>query len=378
VKNHKEILMKKNILKQGFGIDISKDSFAVQYGMLTQGLSVEYGAKRTFKNTLKGIESFLAWVDLQAQTDSVSIIFVVEATGVYYENLAYILSDSDLQVSVLLPNKAKAFAASLDIKSKTDELDATMLCRMGLERNLPVWQAPDTTLREIKLLTRERGQYQKKKTKATNQLHAYRSSFEVPNIIIERLEQEIKFLMDTIGAIEEQLALLVSKQEGLQQSVDRITKVPGLGMISVLTVLAETNNFALVKNIKQLVSYAGLDVQLNQSGKSNKKSKISKKGNSHIRKALYMPALSACGCKNTALHEFYERVIEKKAAKKIGVIAVERKLLILIYSLWKSGEDFDRNRYQKQKTTSGNAELSVPLSGTSERKNKSEPEPALN
>lgn len=370
--------MTKNILKQCFGIDISKDSFAVQYGMLTQELSAEYGSKRTFKNTLKGIESFLIWVGQQEQTVSVPSIFVVEATGVYYENLAYILSSKHLQVSVLLPNKAKAFAASLDIKSKTDELDAIMLCRMGLERNLPVWQAPDATLREIKLLTRERSQYQKKKTKATNQLHAYRSGFEVPNIITERLEQEIKFLIDTIKAIEEQLSLLVLQQEELQQTVDRITKVPGLGTISVLTVLAETNNFALVKNIKQLTSYAGLDVQLNQSGKSSKKSKISKKGNSHIRKALYMPALSACRCKDTALHEFYERLIEKKPAKKVGVIAVERKLLILIYSLWKSVEEFDRNRYQDKKDTSGNAEISVPLSGTLERKNKSRPMPALN
>lgn len=373
--------MKPSILKQCFGVDMSKDSFAVQYGLLTQELTIKYGAKRTFINTIKGIEDFLVWVAQQVQNNSISNIFVVEATGVYYENLAYILSEDNLQVSVLLPNKAKAFAESLQIKSKTDELDAMMLCRMGLERKLPVWKAPDASLREIKLLTRERSQYQKKKTKATNQLHAYRSGFEVPSLIIERLEQEIKFLVETIEAIEIQLSTLLKQQKELKQAVDRIIKVPGLGVISVLTVLAETHNFALVNNIKQLVSYAGLDVQLNQSGKSNKKAKISKKGNSHIRKALYMPALSACVSKNSSLHNFYERVIEKKPCKKIGVIAAERKLLILIYSLWKSGEEFDINRHkepQDQKTTSGNAELSVPLSGTIERKNKSETELALN
>ncbi|UZR99077.1 transposase [Chondrinema litorale] len=228
---------------------------------------------------------------------------------------------------------------------------------MGLERTLPIWQAPDTTLREIKLLTRERSQYQKKKTAAINQLHAYKNGFDVPKIIIERLEQEIESLLDTIVIIEQQLSVLVEQEKDIKQTIDRITKVPGLGVISVLTVLAETNNFSLVNNIKQLVSYAGLDVQLNQSGKSSKRARISKKGhrgngNSHIRKALYMPALAACNSKNSSLHDFYEGVIEKKPCKKIGVIAVERKLLILIYSLWKSKEEFDVKRHQSQKEIS--------------------------
>ena len=246
--------------------------------MLTQELDVQYGAKRIFKNTLSDIENFIVWASKKLDDTSLPTLFVVEATGVYYENLAYILSDTNLRVSVLLPNKAKAFAVSLDTKSKTDELDAIMLCRMGLERTLPVWRAPDTTLREIKLLTRERSQYQKKKTVAMNQLHAYKSGFGIPKVIIERLEQEIEFLFGTIEIIEQQLSALVEQEKELKQTIDRITKVPGLGAISVLTVLAETNNFSLVNNIKQLVSYSGLDVQLNQSGKSSKRARISKKG----------------------------------------------------------------------------------------------------
>lgn len=47
------------------------------------------------------------------------------------------------------------------------------------------------------------------------------------------------------------------------------------------------------KNKRQLVSYAGLDIIQDQSEKLEKKTKLSKKGNSHIIKALYMPALSS-------------------------------------------------------------------------------------
>lgn len=63
--------------------------------------------------------------------------------------------------------------------------------------------------------------------------------------------------------------------------------------MSVVTVIAETNGFALIKNQRQLVSYAGYDVVENQSGKRAGKTKISKKGNSHIRRILHMPALNA-------------------------------------------------------------------------------------
>jgi transposase len=65
------------------------------------------------------------------------------------------------------------------------------------------------------------------------------------------------------------------------------------------------------------------------------KSSISKKGNTFIRKALFMPALSACWA-NPQLKAFYQRLLAKGKNKKLAIIAVARKLLLLIYTLWKS------------------------------------------
>ncbi|SEM54874.1 hypothetical protein SAMN05661044_05473, partial [Olivibacter domesticus] len=61
--------------------------------------------------------------------------------------------------------------------------------------------------------------------------------------------------------------------------------------------------------------------------------------NSFIRKALYMPALAASRY-NKDLKVFYERIIDRKPAKKIGITAVARKLLILIYILWKNDQEY--------------------------------------
>ena len=78
----------------------------------------------------------------------------------------------------------------------------------------------------------------------------------------------------------------------------------------------------------------------NQSGNKQGKTKISKRGNSFIRHALYMPSLSAARF-NPELKKFYEKLVDKKPAKKIAITAVSRKLLILTYTLWKNNTAFD-------------------------------------
>ena len=96
------------------------------------------------------------------------------------------------------------------------------------------------------------------------------------------------------------------------------------------------------ENAKQLTSYAGLDIVHNQSGLSIRKTRISKKGNRFIRQSLFMPALSACK-HNRKLKLLYDRLVLKKNVKKIGIIAVSRKLLILIYTLWKNNVQYIPN-----------------------------------
>lgn len=55
-----------------------------------------------------------------------------------------------------------------------------------------------------------------------------------------------------------------------------------------------------------------------------------------------MPALSACRI-NKRLKEIYVKLCIRKGYKKTGVIAVTRKLLILIYTLWKNNTEYNPN-----------------------------------
>ncbi|MGI4738435.1 MAG: IS110 family transposase [Janthinobacterium lividum] len=77
---------------------------------------------------------------------------------------------------MLLPNKAKHFAQSTEQKSKTDQLDARLLCRPGLERVLPAWQPLSAALRQLRALARERQSLTQQGARLDIRRHAYQYS----------------------------------------------------------------------------------------------------------------------------------------------------------------------------------------------------------
>ncbi|WP_199233847.1 transposase [Pedobacter sp. HMWF019] len=90
-------------------------------------------------------------------------------------------------------------------------------------------------------------------------------------------------------------------------------------------VFAETNGFELIRNNKQLTSYVGLDVREKQSGTSvNGKSQISKKGNSTLRKAMYLPSLSAVKW-DDRFKSVYVRIVSKSGIKMKGLLRCSEK-----------------------------------------------------
>jgi transposase len=286
----------------------------------------------------------LQWVTPAKGDD---VVFVMEATGVYYENLAYWLDSKGEKLSVLLPNKVKHYAKSLNLKTKTDGVDAQLLSRLGLERKLKLWTIPSKIMREIKFLSREYREDKEKLVIIKNQLHAKEHAHGCPASIIKRLKKQIAVLEAQLLETEAELRVAAMSDSLLNDKIAKINTIPGISFMTTISILAETNAFALVENAKQLVSYAGLDIQHNQSGTKEGKTKISKKGNSYIRNALYMPALCASR-HNPNLKSFYHRLIEKKPAKKIGITAVARKLLILTYILWKNDTEFEPEHAQSK------------------------------
>ena len=157
---------------------------------------------------------------------------------------------------------------------------------------------------------------------------------------LQRLQQRQTLFETQMAGIDAQTAAVVAATPELARKLAQLTSVPGIGLTTAVTIVAETSGFALVENERQLASYAGLDVVQRQSGNLTRPTAISRRGNARLRTALYLPAVSSLRY-NEQQKAFYTRLRARFPNGKVGVIAVMRKLLLLSYSLWKNDQAYD-------------------------------------
>lgn len=329
------------LLKHCVGIDVSKDALEVCFASMDGEQTVTVKATKTFANRPGGWTALDSWIK-RLRTPDVPLWVVMEATGVYYEGLAYYLKAQAYPVAVVLPNKTKSYLQSLNLKSKTDALEARALAQMGLERKMKPWRGFSSTMLSLKHLCREREALQQDLVAASNRLHAHKHEHQAEKKTLQRAQQHIKFLQKQIKAIDEQLQKTLHQDSELKAKVDNVCTIKGVSTLTAIIVISETNGFELIENKAQLVSYAGYDVVERQSGTSVKgKTRISKKGNAHLRRAMHYPALTAAR-HNPPLQALYQRVLERNPKlKMVAYVAVQRKLLVLIYTLFKKNTAYD-------------------------------------
>ncbi len=335
--------------KQCLGLDVSKDKLEACVSRMCSDQSVKIQGTREFSNTPQGWKAVALWANRFRKDAAIPFVVVLEATGVYHEGVAHHLKEGGFAVIVTLPNKSKNYARSLNVKTKTDSVDAQVLARMGLERKMDIWHGPSGTLRTLKRLVRERDALLEHKTAVANQLHATCHEHQANRHTIQRRGQLIAFVSKQIAAVEAQIAQVLNEDANLKERIDNVCTIKGVGVLTAVCVVAEANGFDLIENKSQLTSYAGYDVTERTSGSSLRgKARISKKGNSHIRKALHFPALTASR-HEPKLKNLYDRVLERNPkVRMIGAVAVQRKLLVLIYTLYKTNKPFD-NMYEEKK-----------------------------
>ena len=327
-------------VKVAVGIDISKDDFHVCLKEKTASETVKIKGTRSFSNDNKGFDDLVSWV-LKREKQGTRVCYIMEATGTYYENLAYYLHGKGKKVSVVLPNKINHFAKSLNVKTKTDKVDSDFIAQIGIERELPIWKPMSANYKHLRDLCREMLSLKKERSRAKCQLHAMEYSHEKTPSVLQIKETLIDFYEKLILQIETEITKIIKTDKELKNRIEKIMKVKGLGLITIVVVLCETNGFELFNNIRQVVSFAGLDIKMNESGKFKGKTKISKKGNARIRQCLFMPAMCATNW-NDKIKDLYDRIAERNPGiKRKGVIAAMRKLLILIFVLWKNGEEYN-------------------------------------
>jgi transposase len=327
-------------IKQTAGIDCGMQELVVSFGLLVSNGNFSYRLTKSFANNNKGFKQLLQWID-EISFKETPVLYVMEATGVYHEKLAYYLIANEQRVSIILPNKVNAFAKTCTSKKQDDSQASKVLCEFGCVKHVDEWQPPHPLFAALKQLTREKHQLQQELTIIKNQLHAEQTKAITASASIKRMKARCRLIEKQIAEVEKEIIDTLDQDTTIKEKINKVCTIPGVGLPTAVTVIAETNGFNLIRNARQLVSYAGLDVVQKQSGTSVRgKAHISKKGNPHLRHCLHLPSFTAVKY-NIPMQNLHHRIVEKQAIKMKGYVAVQRKMLMLIYTLWKKNEVYN-------------------------------------
>jgi transposase len=276
---------------------------------------------------------------------------VLEATGMYFLDLACELAAAGIAVMVVNPKPAPGseqgathhFAEAILQRRKNDPVDAAMLREYGRRMDFVSWQPPRHELFGFRALTREVQALSKTVAAARNRLHAITATKLAPAVLIGALERQIA---DNQALINELVAAAVAQTESdpeLARLLARTDSVPGFAAKAAVLVIGELAVLPPM-TARQWVAQAGLDVREETSGTSlARRPRLSKRGNKRLREALFYPALTAARCCPAAA-AFVDRLVAHGKTRLQAIVALMRKLLHGLHAMWRNDEDFDAEK----------------------------------
>lgn len=317
------------------GIDVSKASLEV--ALLGKEAPP---ASRTVPNTEDGFAELISWIDQQAHINlertPKQVHVCLEASGGYQRPVARHLHEHGLTVSVVNPRRTSAYANSQLTRSKTDRVDARLLARFCQREEPSPWQPSSSARRDLKEMNRGLEQLKKERNRLQNQIDqaGHEAVVDALDAVLERVNQQIGELKRCIDEHVQQCRQLNRKRELLET-------IPGVGTGTATRVIAELGDVDRFDSARQAAAYAGLTPSHHTSGSSvQKRPRMSKIGNSRLRRALYFPALTALRC-NAAIEALGQRLAERGKAKMVIIGAAMRKLLHICFGVLKNGAPFD-------------------------------------
>lgn len=293
--------------------------------------------QRAFANSASGHKALIVWLGKQNSRVRVSL----EATGIYSLDLALALERAEsIEVAVLNPKKVKGFAQSMQ-RSKTDKADARLLAEYSLRMPFVAWQAPSREGFQLRGICRHITALGAEHTRTLNRLAAARGAAATPRCVSGDLKRALAGLKKRMATLRRQAMKLIEGDPQLAEKVRLMTSIPGIASISALQILGELVLLAPDAEARQWVAHSGLDPVHEDSGSSvHKPARISRAGSRFLRRALYMPALTAAG-RDPHLKAFYEALQARHKTKLQALMAVARKILHAIYGIFKSGTPYD-------------------------------------
>jgi transposase len=301
------------------GVDVSKATLDV----CLIDISTDQIRRLSVPNDSDGVKQLL-----QTLPTAGTCLTVVESTGGYQCLLVAELVAVDQTIAVVNPRQVRDFARGMGRLAKTDRLDAEIIARYGQQVSPRPFEKLPENREELQQLTTRRRQLIEWRTAEKNHLESARSKSVIKSIrkMIDQVNQRLR-------QVEKEISDLVEDDEQLKCQADLIQSVPGVGMVTAVSLLSDLPELGRL-NRQEIASLAGLAPFSRDSGKFHGRRSIWG-GRKAVRSALYMAVLTARRC-NPVIQAFAERLQAVGKPYKVIMVACMRKLLVILNSLVKN------------------------------------------
>ncbi|RFB78093.1 IS110 family transposase [Methylovirgula sp. 4M-Z18] len=313
------------VLSNAAGIDAGRDFLDV---------AVEpCGHVRRVANAPAGIKALLAWLT-RRQVRRV----VLEAIGPYAARLVRALADTGFEVGLVDPRRIRAWRTAEGRRAKTDRLDAKLIARFALRMENIIRPVPTPQAQRIKALSTRRRQIVEMIAMEKTRL---KQAFDAD--IAQNHRETIAFLTSQRAALEAELTACLTADDGGAR-LALLQTAPGVGPAVAITLLADLPELGTLDR-RAVASLAGLAPQITQSGLDKGQAHIAG-GRPCLRNALYMAALAATRSKSGMRSE-YEAMRNAGKPPKVALIAIARKLLVILNHMMRERRPWTPNPSQK-------------------------------
>ena len=320
---------------QIYGIDLGKNKFDVSFLSADKNSNMTRPMHKVVKNTAAAIGNFLKKLPEDA-------LLVAEHTGAYGDLLLKMCTENGVHVSYVSGLVIHTYRSTLD-REKSDELDCASLREFGMRfaDKLAPTSFPEKDIYELRQLRLLRSQLVEQR-KALSSLEKSESVRPIrSDVAKDVLQQTLVNLNKQIKRIEDEMQVLIKKNQAMAKNYDIVTSVIGVGLVTAVDLLVNTQNFTTIKTARAYASYAGIAPCKNESGTINKGTHISKYGCRQAKSLLYTCALSAC-THNKEYSLYFQRRTQNEGKNRFYVMnAIANKLLRTIFALIAKGETYD-------------------------------------
>jgi transposase len=257
----------------------------------------------------------------------------MESTGRYHELLAELADKAGLEVFVINPRDLRRYAQGVGQRGKTDRIDADVIARYVAREHdrLHAYSPPTKEQRELTAL-------QKRRAKLVQIVAMANQSLGGVPCLRQELEQIRKSLTHAIKQAERLMQQTLQKMPEAREAAGQIATIPGFATLSS-TCLANSFTRVPLQNSDAAVAQTGFDPRPADSGSKHGRRRLSKRGQSELRRVLFNCARSAARTK--AWQSYYQAQLAKGLSATAATVILARKMVRVAFAVFKTGRPFD-------------------------------------